>query len=57
MKTKEQIEQAQDIVRNLQDYVELAKTEKKMKVKESQASISNLLDKVTKYVKDNVEVL
>lgn len=57
MKSKEQIEKAQELIKNLQDYVELAKTEKKMKVKESQASISNLLDKVTKYVKDNVEVL
>lgn len=57
MKTKEQIEQAQDIVRNLQDYVELAKTEKKMKVKDNQNQINDLLDKVTKYVKDNVEVL
>lgn len=57
MKSKEQIEQAQDLIRNLQDYVELAKTEKKIKVKDSQISISNLLDKVTKYVKDNVEVL
>lgn len=57
MKSKEQIEKAQELIKNLQDYVELAKTEKKMKVKESQASISNLIDKVTKYVKDNVEVL
>lgn len=57
MKSKEQIEQAQDIVRNLQDYVELAKTEKKMKVKDNQNQINDLLDKVTKYVKDNVEVL
>ena len=57
MKSKEQIEKAQELIKNLQDYVELAKTEKKMKVKESQASISNLLDKVTKYVKDNMEVL
>lgn len=57
MKSKEQIEKAQELIKNLQDYVELAKTEKKMKVKESQVSISNLLDNVTKYVKDNVEVL
>lgn len=57
MKSKEQIEQAQDLIRNLQDYVELAKTEKKIKVKDNQNQINDLLDKVTKYVKDNVEVL
>ncbi len=57
MKSKEQIEQAQELIKNLQDYVELAKTEKKMKIKDNQNSISNLIDKTTKYVKDNVEVL
>lgn len=57
MKSKEQIEKAQELIKNLQDYVELAKTEKKMKVKDNQNQISDLLDKVTKYVKDNVEVL
>lgn len=57
MKSKEQIEQAQELIRNLQDYVELAKTEKKIKIKDNQNQISNMLDKITKYVKDNVEVL
>lgn len=57
MKSKEQIEKAQELIKNLQDYVELAKTEKKMKVKDNQNQINDLLDKVTKYVKDNVEVL
>lgn len=57
MKSKEQIEQAQELIKNLQDYVELAKTEKKMKVKDNQNSISNLIDKTTKYLKENVEVL
>lgn len=53
MKTKEQIELAQTIIANLQDYVELAKVQKKLKVE----NVEQQLDDVTEFVANNVEKL
>lgn len=53
MKTKEQIEMAQQIIANAQDYIELAKVQKKLKV----ASVERQLDGVTEFIKNNVEEL
>lgn len=53
MKNKEQIELAQKLIANLQDYVELAKVEKKLKVE----SVQEQLENVTEFIKNNVEEL
>lgn len=53
MKTKEQIEFAQEIIANLQDYVELAKVQKKLKVK----NVDEQLESITQFVQENVERL
>lgn len=52
-KTKEQIELAQTLIANLQDYVELAKVQKKLKTE----SVSTQLQNVTEFVQNNVEEL
>ncbi len=52
-KTKEQIELAQTLIANLQDYVELAKVQKKLKVE----SVSTQLQNVTEFVQNNTEEL
>ena len=53
MKNKEQIELAQVLIANLQDYIELAKVEKKLKTESVESQIKN----VTEYVVNNVEKL
>lgn len=52
-KSKEQIELAQTLIANLQDYVELAKVQKKLKTQ----SVDKQLDAVTDFVQNNVEEL
>ena len=53
MKSKEQIEIAQKIIANLQDYVELAKVEKKLKP----VNVDLELETVEVFIKTNVEKL
>lgn len=53
MKNKEQIEIAQQIIANTQDYVELAKVQRKLKVENVEQQIEN----VTNFIKANVEEL
>lgn len=53
MKNKEQIEMAQQIIANAQDYVELAKVQRKLKVE----NVDKQLENVTLFIKVNVEEL
>lgn len=52
-KSKEQIELAQSLIANLQDYVELAKVQKKLKTQ----SVEKQLETVTEFVQNNTEEL
>lgn len=53
MKNKEQIEMAQQIIANAQDYVELAKVQRKLKVEK----VDQQLENVTNFIKANVKEL
>lgn len=53
MKSKEQIEMAQQIIANAQDYVELAKVQRKLKVE----NVEQQIDNVTEFIKNNVKEL
>lgn len=53
MKSKEQIEIAQQIIANTQDYVELAKVQRKLKVENVEQQIDNVSD----FIKTNVKGL
>ena len=53
MKNKEQIELAQKIIANAQDYIELAKVQRKLKVE----NIDTQIDNVTDFIKNNVKEL
>ena len=53
MKSKEQIEMAQQIIANAQDYVELAKVQRKLKVE----NVDQQIDNVTEFIKNNVKEL
>lgn len=53
MKNKEQIEIAQQIIANAQDYVELAKVQRKLKVE----NVDQQLENVTNFIKANVKEL
>lgn len=53
MKNKEQIEIAQQIIANAQDYVELAKVQRKLKVE----NVDQQLENVTNFIKSNVKEL
>ena len=53
MKNKEQIELAQKIIANAQDYVELAKVQRKLKVENVEQQIDNVSD----FIKTNVKGL
>ena len=53
MKNKEQIEMAQQIIANAQDYVELAKMQRKLKVE----NVDQQLENVTNFIKANVKEL
>lgn len=53
MKEKEQIELAQEIIANAQDYIELAKVQRKLKVE----NVDQQIDNVTEFIKNNVKEL
>lgn len=53
MKNKEQIEMAQQIIANAQDYVELAKVQRKLKVE----NVDQQLENVTNFIKTNSKEL
>ena len=53
MKEKEQIELAQEIIANAQDYMELAKVQRKLKVE----NVDQQIDNVTSFIKNNVKEL
>lgn len=53
MKTKQQVELAQQIIANAQDYIELAKVQRKLKVE----NVDTQIDNVTDFIKNNVKEL
>lgn len=53
MKSKEQIELAQKIILNTQDYIELSKVQRKLKVE----NVDQQLENVTNFIKANVKEL
>ena len=53
MKSKEQIELAQKIIANTQDYIELAKVQRKLKVENVEHQLNNVSD----FIKNNVKGL
>lgn len=53
MKSKEQVEMAQKIIANAQDYVELAKVQRKLKVE----NVEQQIDNVTDFIKTNAKEL
>ena len=53
MKNKEQIELAQQIIANTQDYIELVKVQRKLKVE----NVDQQLENVTNFIKANVKEL
>lgn len=53
MKSKEQVEVAQQIIANAQDYVELAKVQRKLKVE----NVEQQIDNVTDFIKTNAKEL
>lgn len=57
MKSKKQIELAQDIIAGLQDYVELAKVEKKLKIEANKQQTSKLIEVVIEVAKANIQEL
>lgn len=56
-KSKEQIELAQKTAMDLQDYIELAKTQKKLKDKNRAKNVEEIIDETTQTIKNNVENL
>lgn len=54
MKTKEQIELAQDLIKDLQDYTELAKVEKKLKLDKNKESTNRLIADLVEEINDSV---
>lgn len=54
MKTKEQIELAQDLIKDLQDYTELAKVEKKLKLDKNKESTGRLIADLVEEINDSV---
>ena len=57
MKSKEQIELAQEVIILLQDYVELAKTERKVKRVESKEVVKEQIERLTNETKSLVKEL
>ena len=57
MKSKEQIELAQEVIILLQDYVELAKTERKVKRVESKEVVKEQIERLTNETKNLVKEL
>lgn len=50
MKTKEQIEAALELIDHLKDYVELAKVEKKLSVKENADAVSEQIETINETI-------
>lgn len=57
MKTEEQIKVAQEIIKSLQDYIELAKVEKKLKQQENIIFIQKQIEVINETVSENVNEL
>lgn len=57
MKAKEQIELAQDLIQGLQDYVELAKVEKKLKIKANKDNTAKMIECIVDVAKSNINEL
>lgn len=57
MKTKEQIELAEEVILLLQDYVELAKTERKVKKVESKEVLKEQIERLSNETKHLVKEL
>lgn len=57
MKTNEQLESAVELIRQAQDYIELAKVEKKLKGEGNIKAVSKQLDVLTSAISINVENL
>lgn len=57
MKTKEQIELAEEVILLLQDYVELAKTERKVKKVESKEVVKEQIERLINEAKSLVKEL
>jgi hypothetical protein len=57
MKTKEQIELAEEVILLLQDYVELAKTERKVKKVESKEVVKEQIERLINETKNLVKEL
>ena len=53
MNNKEQIEIAQQLINNLQDYIELTKVQRKLKVENVEQQIGNIVE----FVKANIKEL
>ena len=53
MKSKDKVEMAQQIIANAQDYVELAKVQRKLKVE----NVEQQIDNVTDFIKTNAKEL
>lgn len=53
MNNKEQIEIAQQLINNLQDYIELTKVQRKLKVENVEQQIGNIVE----FVKVNIKEL
>lgn len=57
MKSKEQVELAQETIKNLQDYVELAKTYKRLKKSESKEIVENQIEQLINESKNLIKSL
>lgn len=57
MKTNEQLESAVELIMQAQDYIELAKVEKKLKGEGNIKAVSKQLDVLTSAISVNVENL
>lgn len=55
MKNKEQIETASEMIKLLQDYVELAKCNRKLKFTEHRIRTENIIDDIVEQINDKVE--
>jgi hypothetical protein len=57
MKTKEQLELAQETIELLQDYIELSKTYRKLKKIESKEVVQEQIERLTNETKNTVKEL
>lgn len=57
MKTNEQIKKAEETLKLLRDYVELARVEKKLKVEANKENVSNMIENIVIDANKNVSEL